>query len=471
VTGIPLALALALSAADPCAPIEPAPSPDPDAAARYRAVAEEEAAAGHAETAAVAWRKAAASDPGDAASREALRRACAAGREAPGADPLEEGIRLLDAGRYGEAAARFRAAQRARPTADAALLEGICRYELGEDAEAARLLTLAEADPAHRETARLYRGLVALREGYAKEAADLFAAAASSPTAAPFALELARAARWEGPWLVAAQAEGGYDSDVSLTSQGRGPARTGDAFAGAGATGILRPWGSNGLFLRAGGAILRYPTLSAYDVALVEGAAGVRWWRGASGASAEYALSDRTLGGKQLLVAHRFLAAGAWGLGPLTLSGSWQGRIERYAMAWSGYSGFAQRGDARFAVAVGPRVRIGAGWSLGRDDADAAVLSFLEQGPHAEVKVALDPTSRVSVDVARLARRYAEVDPALGVEQRDVTLDAQVAWEKDLGARVTLRLSLLVRNSSSNVAGFDYTKVVPGAGIGVMMTP
>jgi hypothetical protein len=468
-----LMTALALAAADPCAQIEAASRPDPAAAAEFRAVAEEEDAAGHAETAAVAWRKAAALDPGDAKAREALARACSAegGARAASRDDLSEGIRLLDAGRYREAAGKLRAAQRGAVRADAALLEGICRYELGEDTEAGRLLRIAEADPAHRDTARLYLGLVALREGAAREAATLFDEASANPAVANFATDLARSARWEGPLLVSGFAEAGYDSDVSLTSRGRGPATPGDALGGASVLAIVRPLGSNGLFLRAAGAAQKYARLSDYDFTLLEGAAGWRWWRGGTGVTAEYSLAERTLGGQHYLLTNRFLATGAVARGPFALSGAWQGRFESYGSTWSDYSGFAQRADAKGSVALGTRLRLGVGWGWAHDDTSASLLAWTEQGPRAELRLALGARMRLALEAGRVVRNYEAFDATLGVRQRDVILDGTAAWELDLNPRTTVRLSLLFRDSRSNVAGFDYTKVVPTAGIGVMMTP
>jgi hypothetical protein len=461
--------ALALGATDPCAPVEAAPAPDPAAAAEYRSVAEQEEGAGHSETAAVAWRRAAALDPGDRKAREALARECSALTGSK--DPLADGIRLLDAGRYREAAARLRAAQHGADRGAAALLEGICRYELGEDAEARRLLAIAEGDPAHRSTAKLYLGLVTLRDGSAREAASLFDDAANAPGVASFARDLARSARWEGPLLVSALVEGGYDSNVSLTSQGKGPTSPGDALAGVSALVVGRPFGPNGLFLRAAGAAQKYARLDGYDFGLLEGGGGWRWWRGATGFTAEYALAERTLGGQHYLLTNRLLATGAVAKGPFALSAAWQGRFESYASTFSAWSGFVQRADGRASVALGTHVRLGAGWTWAHDDADDPILSWSEQGPRADLRVALGARNRLALEVGRVERSYEQFDPVLGVRQRDVVLDGTAAWELDLGPGTTLRLALLYRSSSSNVAGFDYTKVVPTAGIGVMMNP
>ena len=145
-------LALILGAADPCAPVVPAATPAPAEAAVYRAVGDQERAAGSADAAAVAYRDAAALDPADAASRKALQALCR--QPAARADPFEAGLRRMEAHDWRAAAESFGEARRATGDRSAALLEGICRYNLGEDAEAAPLLRTAEGRPEHRDLAR-----------------------------------------------------------------------------------------------------------------------------------------------------------------------------------------------------------------------------------------------------------------------------------------------------------------------------
>lgn len=473
---------LALAATDPCSAVLPAASPDRAAAAEYRAVAEAEQASGHHETAVVAWRLAAANDPDDPGARAALAALCRAGpwpREAP-VDPVREAIRLLDAGKYREAAELLHGSRQGPPTSDAALVEGICRYELGEDVEAARLLREAESDPAHRETARLYLGLVALRGGAAREAAALFNAAASSPSLQALATDLSRTARWDGPILLSVLMEAGWDSNVLLTGVdstgggGGGMASNGDAVGGLSAVVVGRPFGANGLFLRGAGALQEYAKLNAYDFTSVEAAAGGRYWRGGTGISAEYSFADRTLGGEAYLTTHRLLATGSVASGPFALSGSWWGRWEEYASIYTLYSGFSQRADGRLSVALGARARLGAGWMWGRDDADASYLGWKEHGPRADLRVVLGPATRLAVEGGYTSRRYSDYDPnltTLSERLKETVLDGTAALEWDVARRTTLRFALSFRNLESNLDDYGYTKWVPSAALGVMVTP
>ncbi len=89
-------LALAIGAADACAAVEPASTPDPAAAARYRQVGDAERAAGSRDTAVVAYRAAAALDPADSASRNALRALCMGGTAR--GDQFQDGLRRMRSG-------------------------------------------------------------------------------------------------------------------------------------------------------------------------------------------------------------------------------------------------------------------------------------------------------------------------------------------------------------------------------------
>lgn len=476
--------ALALATTDPCAPVTPAASPDGAVAAEYRAVAQAEEESGSPETAAAAWRLVAANDPGDARAREALAALCRAkGTAKAPRDPTEEAIRLLDAGEYREAAELLRKARRGRPAPEAALIEGICRYELGEDAEAARLLREAEADGELRDSARLYLGLLALRAGDARNAAGLFDSAATNRAFSVLAGDLARAARWDGPWLVSLLAEAGFDSNVRLTdteletARGRSITSQGDAIWGLSGIALLRPFGSNGLFLRGAGALQDYARLDEYDFTSLEGAAGWRWWKGGDGVTAEYAFANRTLGGYQYLMTHRILGTGAVAAGPLTFGATWWGRWEDYGVPYEDFSGFSQRAEGRVSVALGTRARLGLAWAWGRDDADDPANSWEESGPRADVRLLLGPKQRLSAEVGWVRRQHDEpgtYDDGTAVTTvllEEDAVDGSASLEWDLGRRTTLRFSLAVRWVDSNYAPFDYTKFVPSAALGLMITP
>lgn len=475
---------LSMLAVDPCAPVVPATSPDRAVAEAYRAIAEAEEAAGNAGTAAAAWRLVAANDPGDARARDALAAACReAKRPGEAGDPTKEAIRLLDAGRYREAAELLKRARQGRPAPEAALLEGICRYELGENAEAARLLREAEADRDLRESARLYLGLLALRAGAAREAATLFDAAAGDRVLSALAGDLARSARWEAPLVLSVLAEAGWDSNVRLTDAeletrgGRTGASNGDAVAGLSGILIGRPFGPNGLFLRGAGSLQKYADLKEYDFTSVEAAAGWRWWRGGDGVTGEYAFANRTLGGYQYLMTHRILGTGSIAAGPLSFGATWWGRWEDYGVPYEAFSGFNQRAEGRVSVALGARARLGLSWGWGRDDADDPANSWEERGPRLDLRLVLGPRQRLSAEVGWTRREHEEpgtYDDGTALTTvllEEDAVDGSAALEWDLGPRTTLRFSVAFRWVDSNYDPFDYTKVVPSAALGLLITP
>ncbi|WP_242337379.1 MULTISPECIES: hypothetical protein [Anaeromyxobacter] len=454
-------LSLALAAMDPCAPVEPLP-PDPAAAQAYRAVGDSELAAGARDSAAAAYREALARDPVDAASRAALARLCAA----RGEDPFQEGLRKLDAEDLAGAARAFEAAFAADGSAPAALLGGIARYELGDDASAERLLRAAEREPAHREEARFYLGLVALRAGDGTRAASLLEGAAANPALASPALDLARLARRDGRLVLSFLAESGWDSNVNLGPGGpEGVAPRSDGTASLSASALWRPRGARGPYLRAGGLWHELARLDAYDLGGVEAAAGWQLRAGNRGAAAEYEYAHRALGGEDYLGAHRLLASGWLRRGRAAVTGSYAVRFESYAGNWSPFSGVLQRAEARASLDATSRLRLGVAYAGARDAADEPVLSFWEHGPRAEARVLLG-RARLGVDLGLTFRSYDAFDAALGARRRDTYLDGATFLEVDLADRWIARAGVVGRHALSNVDALSYDQVAPSVAIG-----
>src|SRR6185436_4599447 len=105
--------------------------------------------------------------------KDGLNRLC---REGPRGDPLEAAIALMKRGDRLAAIARFEALRAGRHDAAATLLEGICRYELGDDAQALPLLLEARKEPALSSSADLFLGLISLRRGDGQDAERRFQA-------------------------------------------------------------------------------------------------------------------------------------------------------------------------------------------------------------------------------------------------------------------------------------------------------
>ncbi len=459
-------VALLLAAADPCAVVVPAAQPDPDAAGAYRAVGASELARGATGSAVVAFQEAAARDPADAASREALRGLCSA---PPPEDPYREGLRLMDGGDWRGAAAAFEAARTREAGPSAALLEGICRYETGDDDEAAALLREAAAYPPHREEAQFYLGLLALRSGSSSEAAAFFDSASGNPALERPAADLGRLARRDGRLVVSVFAESGWDSNVNLAPSGTpiGPPAS-DGLYGLIGTGLFRPNGPEGPYFRISGFTQDQASLSAFDFRGYDAAAGWQVGRGERGLIAEYDYGARTFGGASYLSAHRLLASGWIRAGATLLGASYFARFESYAPAWERFSGVLQRGELRASWIPASAVRLGIAYSLGRDVARDPVLTWTEQGPRVQLRVVAG-RFWLGTDIGVTWRQYDTFDPALLARRSDRYLDATAFAEVDFAANWTARFALMARRAASNLDAFAYDKVVPSVGIGYML--
>ncbi len=458
-----LLLAAVAGTADPCQPVEPAGSADPAAAEAYRAVGDAEGAAGAADTAAVAYREALRRDPANGRARAALQALC---RRAT-ADPFQQGRRLMDAGEWREAAAKFAEARAAGPDASAALLEGICRHELGEEEAAARLLREAERDPAHRDSARFFLGLVALRSGEGVRAASLFESVAGNPGLAVPASELGWAARRTGRVVLSLLSEGGYDSNVDVAPDGVAkPSRNADGSAALTGLALVRPFGESGPFARGNFTWRDQARFDAYD--LVGGGGAVGWDAGldAEWFHGEYGYDYRALGGAPYLSAHLLLGGAGLAIGRLSLGATYLARFESYLTATAEpYSGLRQRLEGRAAWRLGVGSRIALAYHLGNDDARDHALSWIEHGPRAELGLRLGGSARLALEAAATWRDHREVDPALRAVRSDVYLDGAATAEVDVGPAWAVRLSLGARKAFSNLPDFAYTRVTLMLGI------
>lgn len=471
------AVALAAAPPDPCAPVPPEATPDPAAAALYRAVGDEQRRAGSADTATAAYRDALARDPSDGRSRAALAALCEAAKH-EGA--FQRGLARMESGDRPGAIAAFEEARAAGPDASAALLEGICWYELGDDGRARPLLAEAEGDPAHRESARFFLGLVALRGGRSREAAALLASSATDRRLGPMAMDLARLARREGRVVLSVLLDGGWDSNVDLTPDLAGqPASAGDTSTGVTALARVAPGGDTGPYLTA---TATWRNQARYDALDVLGGGVFAGWQ--AGHAGRYLLGEagweyRALGGEPYLSAPRLLGTARLDLGDAASGGvTYLARWERFLPAYFarydaaepgadvGYSGLRHFAEADVTWDLA-RARSSAtvAWHGGWDAAHDPALAWGEHGPRAALRLALSRDVRLGLDAAFTWRAYQAFDPALGALRADRYLDAAAVLERDLGDRWTLRASLVARKAFSNVPDFAYTRIVPTLGI------
>jgi hypothetical protein len=445
------------AAPDPCAAAaEPAAAGprDPGAAAVYRAVGDEERAAGDVASATAAYREALRRAPGDARAREALWAMCAGAR-------FDEGLRRMQEGDREGAVAAFEAARVAGADPAAALLEGVCEYELGHDARARPLLAEARTEPAVAGQALFFLGLLALREGDGRGASGLFArAGATDARLEPSADELDRLARRDGRMVLSALAETGWDSNVELSPDGtpRGDGSA-DGYGALVAGGFARTRGTSSLYARATAQYRQHLHITAYDLADAGAAVGVRLTGGASTVAAEYGYDFVTLGRSPYLSAHRLLASGRLARGGLALGATYYARFESFLESGlDGYSGLRHDAEAVGDWQASAALGLSAGYHVGRDAADTAVFAYLEQGPLLAVRLRAGEAVHLVAESRLTWRTYDVEDPDLEVRRADRYLDGAVAADVDLSARLTLRALGTARRALSNVADFRYSR-------------
>ncbi len=469
-------LGLLVAATDPCVPVTLAPSPDPESAALYRKAGDDERALGGVETAAVAYRSAAALDPTDATSRKALRELC--GQEGAKAAPFQAGLRQMDARDWQAAAASFKLSRQSNGDPAAALLEGICDYHLGDDAAAEPLLKLAESRPEHQDLARFYLGLVALRAGAAPRASALFAQASANPTLGVLAADLSRLAREDARLVLTFVARAGYDSNVSLAPAGGsnssgsgGGMMTGGSMQAnglylLGASALFRPFGPSGPYFRGEGFLRQHLQLGTYDAAGVEAAAGWQLLRGGAGLLGEYAYDYSTFGGSPYLSANRLTGAGWLTAGGLTWSARYAAQLEDYRSATlDGFSGVLHHAELRTALPIGTGGWVGIAYGASRDATNLGITSYTGHGPKLDLRLLISAHVWVGATVGVSWRAYDAYDSTIGVKRSDSYLDGAVLAGYDLGSGWSARGSLEGRKALSNAPAFSYDKLVPMIGI------
>jgi tetratricopeptide (TPR) repeat protein len=464
-------------AADPCLPdveTSPAKPVDREAAALYRAVGDEARAAGDLASARVAYHEALRNDP-TAAAHEKLREVCRAPAAviaptpAPASDRFSEGVAIMKAGDREGAIAVF---ERARATGEdpaAALLEGVCQFELGRAERARPLFEIAARDPAVAPTASFFLGMLALREGESDRATALLAEAATGdPRLAANASTLSVLARRGGHLVLSALTEIGYDSNVELIPDGTavpGSSADGSTLVAAGLT--ARMFGASGPYARLGGQYREQFVITAYDLGQVGGALGGRLVHRASELSAEYGYDFVTLGDAAYLSAHRVLAIGRVSIGETTMAASYAARLESFLPATTEpYSGLRQGADARVSRRLGRVTTLGVGYRGERDNSrHDPDLSYLEHGPLVLAQLQAASLARFMLEGRFSWRVYDTLDPDLGVRRADRYLDGYAVAEIDLGRFWTVRLAVAGRRALSNVPEFRYTKLATTVGL------
>jgi len=450
-------LLLLLAATDPCTTPIPAGAADPAEAEIYLRVGDAERARGNLGAAREAYRAALTRAPGSVEARRGLEAACA-----PVADPLQAGADALQEGDP-ERALRELAAARGRGNDCAVdLLEGIARYQLGQDARAVTLLESARSDPSLAESASFFLGLVALRRGDGDRASRLFDQAGGALGLEDAARQLARMAQQEGHLVLSALVEVVYDTNVALRPDGAPTTLPGpDGSVGLTVAGLLRPWGTPGPYLRVEGQFSKQFTLTQLDLLGGAAALGLRLLGPTASLTGEYAYIYQALDGRGYLADHRVFLGGSLLTGLFLWGAAYAAHFETYRReALSDQSGVRQVLELDAGLLPGAGLRLTTGYAGTWDAARVENLSYLEHGPLLEVVWARGPWT-LGARGAIAWRPYLAPDPAYNGATREDTRYGATTWlDLGLGAQWSVRGTVRLLRVDSNIPDLNATEWV-----------
>lgn len=448
-------LALMLAATDPCiAPVPPGDG-DPREAELYVRVGDAERARGNLGAAREAYRAALARAPGSVPARRGLEAACA-----PVVDPVQAGADALEAGDP-EGALRALAGARGRGNDRAVdLLEGIARFQLGQDASAVPLLESARADPTVAESASFFLGLIALRRGDGDRASRLFDQAGRAIALEDAARQLARTAQQEGHIVVSVASELVYDTNVALRPDGAPVTAPGpDGSAGLSVMALFRPWGTPGPYFRLEGQLSKQFTLDQLDLLGGAAALGFRLLGPVGSLTGEYAYSYQAVDWRGYLADHRVFLGGSLLTGIALWGFAYAAHFETYR--WTeleDLSGVRQVLELDAGLLPGAGVRITGGYAGTWDAARVENLSYLEHGPIAELVWARGPWT-LGARGAVAWRTYRAPDPAYDGTTRNDTRYFATTWvDLGLGAHWSVRGTVRLLRTDSNIPDINATE-------------
>jgi tetratricopeptide (TPR) repeat protein len=458
-------IAALLAAAELCDPVPADARRDPVAARAYLAVAQEELGRGATRSAALAFREALRVDPTNGPARERLDELC---RKQATQRAFDDAVALMDRGDRPGAIAAFEALRALEPDPAAALLEGICRYELGDDGRARALLLEAGQSPELSSSAELFLGLIALREGEGAAAERRFRSASlGDPALRATTSELLKRTARDGKLVLAAQLQGGYDSNVALVpSTGGALSGADDASLSVVGSALARPFGGSGPYALVSGGYRKQMILSAYDAGAVAAALGWQLEKGESRASADYTFEFLAFGGSPYLLSHVLGLRGQLAMHPFTMEGAYAVRFQSFLTEGTlGYSGQLHSGELTLGWDPSPRWGLEVGYVVLRDVARLAELASVGHGPVLGVHLRFTGELRLLAAAGYRRREFDAVDPDLEVLRRDDVLDATARLELDLGRLISLFVVLEARSVSSNVAELSAVRVAGWLGV------
>lgn len=427
-------IALAVTAAilgELCGEPPPAAAPDHQAATRYVEIGDAERAAGHARTAAVAYRAALAREAGNEPAKRGLAAVCQRDAPAPTSeDELTAGIERFKAGDLGEARRHLDAAARGEGAAAAGahFFLGVIALRSGERAQALRELGLAAADP-----------------GYAEPAA-----------------ELRRLARRQGRVSLSLLVAAEWDSNVRLLPEAPPTASSGEPLS----DGRLLTVGAvswrplRGVSLSGSLAWRKHQSFDELDLLSARGQLSGELARGRHRLGGRGEADVDLQAGETYGTAQEVAAWYAWERSPGTSLGtrySLRRRVLDAAEA-EGFTGavhaLALSGSLRLSHAVGLGVELEGARELTRDP----LLESWTAAATAEAQLTPGAGLRLTAS-ASLGRAWFDV------ERRDVRGSGSLEAEIDLHDHLALVAGVDLEREVSTDAAFRFTKLVLRAGV------
>jgi tetratricopeptide (TPR) repeat protein len=445
-----------LLGAGPCAPVTPE-EPDVKLAAIYFEVGEAELAAESWEAAATAFSKALAHDAALKRAAVLRDRAC----RALGEGSLAQVRSLMDARQWAAALAMLQRLPSA-PEGARALLEGVCQFELGEDAAAKTALERALKDPLHEDDARLLLSLLALRRGSSRAAEQqLRSLEQGGRLGAPLTALLRQVTR-TGTLVARGSVFGGVDSNPTLAPEGMEEAH---GFLGVTALTQWAPLGQISPYVRLAAGGREYLGFSELRTVTGVGTLGFQLGRGGNRLALDYSLDGMIFGADPYAITHGPRLEGSYQLGPVLLVAEWMLRLEDFLPEEAAvFSGLRQDASVGASAALPEGFSVELGWGLTRDEAKERELSLLEHGPRVAAGWSRDRT-RAMLGAELSWRTYDLFDSDLGVRRADVRVRPSMRVEFDftdwLSAFVTGDASLV----NSNVEAVSSVRFTASAGV------
>jgi hypothetical protein len=315
------------------------------------------------------------------------------------------------------------------PEASRALLEGVCHFELGDDAAAKLALERAVNDPLHEDEARVLLSLLALRRGSARAAEQQLRAleAGGRSLGAPLSSLLRQATRG-GSVTARASVFGGVEFNPAYAPMGMEETR---GLVGFTALGQWVPLGAVSPYLRVAAGGREYPGLSALRTLTGVGTLGFQLMRGGDRLAVDYGLEGIFFGTSPYAVTHGPRVEGSLQLGSFLVYAEWMLRFESFLPSDAeDFSGPRHEVAAGVSSALPLGFSFELGWGFIRDGARQSVLALVETGPRLALGWSRART-RATAMVALEWRNYDAYDEDLGVRREDVRVRPSLRLEYD----------------------------------------